>query len=178
MREPKCNCSRPSRVRHVDTPPQRRCRPTPASSFTTARAVTSASNPKRATVAFFARLARCRVRRPNKTASVADRCNLRRTAGGFRVKLSNLPWKHREGHAPDGARKGLRNQQAILPGHWLSTATVGRPLVRDATRDSPSSRQDYYVEDWAHNFVMHVLVTDLEEWWRHISGLICQRDTA
>ena len=37
-------------------------------------------------------------------------------------------------------RKGLRNQQAILPGHWLSTATVGRPLVRDATRDSPSSR--------------------------------------
>jgi hypothetical protein len=31
--------------------------------------------------------------------------------------------------------------------------------------------QDYYVEDWAHNFVMHVLVTDLDEWWRHISGL-------
>jgi hypothetical protein len=31
--------------------------------------------------------------------------------------------------------------------------------------------QDYYIEDWANNFVMHVLVTDLDWWWRHISGL-------
>jgi hypothetical protein len=31
--------------------------------------------------------------------------------------------------------------------------------------------QDYYVEDWANNFVMHVLVTELDRWWRHISGL-------
>ena len=31
--------------------------------------------------------------------------------------------------------------------------------------------QDYYVQDWANNFVMHVLVTDLDRWWQHISGL-------
>ena len=31
--------------------------------------------------------------------------------------------------------------------------------------------QDYYVKDWANNFVMHVLVTDLDRWWQHISGL-------
>ena len=31
--------------------------------------------------------------------------------------------------------------------------------------------QDYYVEGWANNFVMHVLVTDLERWWQHISCL-------
>ena len=31
--------------------------------------------------------------------------------------------------------------------------------------------QDYYVEDWANNFVMHVLVTDLDRWWQHISAL-------
>jgi Glyoxalase/Bleomycin resistance protein/Dioxygenase superfamily len=31
--------------------------------------------------------------------------------------------------------------------------------------------QDYYVEDWANNFVMHVLVTDLDRWWQHISRL-------
>ena len=31
--------------------------------------------------------------------------------------------------------------------------------------------QDYYVEDWASNFVMHVLVTELDRWWRHISSL-------
>jgi len=31
--------------------------------------------------------------------------------------------------------------------------------------------QDYYVEDWANNFVLHVLVTELDQWWQHISGL-------
>lgn len=31
--------------------------------------------------------------------------------------------------------------------------------------------QDYYVEDWASNFVMQVLVTDLDRWWQHISAL-------
>jgi hypothetical protein len=31
--------------------------------------------------------------------------------------------------------------------------------------------QDYYVEDWANNFVMHVLVTDLDWWWQQICAL-------
>jgi catechol 2,3-dioxygenase-like lactoylglutathione lyase family enzyme len=31
--------------------------------------------------------------------------------------------------------------------------------------------QDYYVKEWADNVVMHMLVTDLERWWTHISGL-------
>jgi hypothetical protein len=31
--------------------------------------------------------------------------------------------------------------------------------------------QDYYVEDWANNFVMHVLVTGLDRWREPISGL-------
>lgn len=31
--------------------------------------------------------------------------------------------------------------------------------------------QDYYVEDWAGNFMMHVLVTDLDAWWSHIASL-------
>jgi catechol 2,3-dioxygenase-like lactoylglutathione lyase family enzyme len=31
--------------------------------------------------------------------------------------------------------------------------------------------QDYYVREWADNFVMHMLVTDLERWWTHISRL-------
>jgi hypothetical protein len=31
--------------------------------------------------------------------------------------------------------------------------------------------QDYYVEDWANNFVMHVLVTDLDGWWQRICAL-------
>lgn len=31
--------------------------------------------------------------------------------------------------------------------------------------------QNYYVEDWAGNFMMHLLVTNLDEWWAHISSL-------
>jgi len=31
--------------------------------------------------------------------------------------------------------------------------------------------QDYYVEEWANNFVMHVSVTDLDHWWKHICAL-------
>ena len=31
--------------------------------------------------------------------------------------------------------------------------------------------QDYYVKDWAENSVLHVLVDDLDAWWRRIDGL-------
>ena len=31
--------------------------------------------------------------------------------------------------------------------------------------------QDYYVEEWANNFVMHISVADLDQWWKHICGL-------
>ncbi len=31
--------------------------------------------------------------------------------------------------------------------------------------------QDYYVEAWAGNFVMHMLVSDVALWWTHISAL-------
>lgn len=31
--------------------------------------------------------------------------------------------------------------------------------------------QDFYVEQWASNFMMHLMVDNLEAWWRHIAGL-------
>jgi uncharacterized glyoxalase superfamily protein PhnB len=31
--------------------------------------------------------------------------------------------------------------------------------------------QDYYVEVWADNFVMHMFVDDLDAWWEHLSAL-------
>jgi len=31
--------------------------------------------------------------------------------------------------------------------------------------------QDYYVEEWANNFVIHVSVADLDHWWKHICRL-------
>ena len=31
--------------------------------------------------------------------------------------------------------------------------------------------QRYYVKDWAENFMMQLLVDDLDAWWAHISAL-------
>lgn len=31
--------------------------------------------------------------------------------------------------------------------------------------------QDYFVQDWADNFVMHMMVTNLDQWWAAISRL-------
>jgi hypothetical protein len=31
--------------------------------------------------------------------------------------------------------------------------------------------QDYYVEEWAGNFVMHMFVDDLDAWWEHLTAL-------
>lgn len=31
--------------------------------------------------------------------------------------------------------------------------------------------QGYYVKEWAENTVMHVLVNDVEAWWRYIDSL-------
>ena len=31
--------------------------------------------------------------------------------------------------------------------------------------------QDYYVPQWAENFVVHLLVTDVRRWWDHIVAL-------
>lgn len=31
--------------------------------------------------------------------------------------------------------------------------------------------QDYYVKDWAENFMMQLMVEDLDAWWTHIESL-------
>jgi len=31
--------------------------------------------------------------------------------------------------------------------------------------------QDFYVKEWAGNFVFHLAVDDSEPWWRHIESL-------
>jgi hypothetical protein len=31
--------------------------------------------------------------------------------------------------------------------------------------------QNYYVPEWANNFMFHMLVTDLDVWWLHINAL-------
>jgi hypothetical protein len=34
--------------------------------------------------------------------------------------------------------------------------------------------QDYYVQQWADNFVIHLSVSDVHQWWRHIQALDLQ----
>lgn len=31
--------------------------------------------------------------------------------------------------------------------------------------------QNYWVREWAENFMMHLMVDDLDAWWSHIAGL-------
>ncbi|HLN38833.1 MAG TPA: VOC family protein [Xanthobacteraceae bacterium] len=31
--------------------------------------------------------------------------------------------------------------------------------------------QNYYVKEWADNFVMHMFVDDLDAWWQHLAAL-------
>lgn len=31
--------------------------------------------------------------------------------------------------------------------------------------------QNYYVEEWAGNFMMHLMVDDIGRWWQHIASL-------
>ncbi len=31
--------------------------------------------------------------------------------------------------------------------------------------------QDYFVQQWAENFVMHMMVDDVDEWWAYIASL-------
>ena len=35
--------------------------------------------------------------------------------------------------------------------------------------------QGYYVKEWAENMMMHVLVEDVDTWWRHIDSLALAR---
>jgi hypothetical protein len=50
-----------------------------------------------------------------------------------------------------------------------------RPLGPDLAAVSLGEQgfllQNYYVAQWADNFMFHMLVTDLASWWEHISSL-------
>jgi hypothetical protein len=65
--------------------------------------------------------------------------------------------------------------------HFL-TRHMGRPALRGkhpgldaALADDPRQcsflLQNYYVQQWADNFVIHLFVSDLRGWWEHIVAL-------
>lgn len=48
---------------------------------------------------------------------------------------------------------------------------LGDALAEINLGDHSFLLQDYFVKEWAGNFMMHMLVNDLDEWWTHISSL-------
>jgi uncharacterized glyoxalase superfamily protein PhnB len=52
------------------------------------------------------------------------------------------------------------------------TATrIGDSLASMALGPFAFLLQDYHVEGFAGNFMMHLLVNDVDRWWRHIASL-------
>jgi hypothetical protein len=48
---------------------------------------------------------------------------------------------------------------------------LGDGLVEMRLRGHSFLLQDYYVKEWASNFVMHAMVEGLPDWWAHIASL-------
>jgi len=57
----------------------------------------------------------------------------------------------------------------------FTTRPIGDRIVHFQLGPAPGAfaflLQDYYVKEFAENFMMHLLVTDLDGWWRHIASL-------
>ena len=58
-----------------------------------------------------------------------------------------------------------------MPTSDLRPSRSARGWRKCTSGATPSLLQDYYVEDWAANCMMHMLVDDVEGWWAHIASL-------
>lgn len=53
----------------------------------------------------------------------------------------------------------------------FETYSLGDTLAEISLGPHAFLLQGYYVKEWAENTVMHVLVEDVQAWWRHLSSL-------
>jgi hypothetical protein len=65
----------------------------------------------------------------------------------------------------------LRFYQAI----GFEAYPLGKTLAELSLGTHAFLLQGYYVKEWAENMVMHVLVADVDAWWRHIDSLALAR---
>jgi hypothetical protein len=56
----------------------------------------------------------------------------------------------------------------------FEVAPLGDKLANVSIASFAFLLQDYFVQDWADNFMMHLLVTNLDQWWEHIGRLDLQ----
>ena len=61
----------------------------------------------------------------------------------------------------------LRFYEAI----GFEVSVIGETMAQLSLGTHNFLLQGYYVKEWADNMMMHVLVEDVGEWWRHIESL-------
>ena len=53
----------------------------------------------------------------------------------------------------------------------FETSVIGETMAQLSLGTHTFLLQGYYVKEWADNMMMHVLVEDVQAWWRHIEPL-------
>jgi hypothetical protein len=53
----------------------------------------------------------------------------------------------------------------------FEVASLGDKLAHVGIGTFAFLLQDYFIQEWADNFVMHMLVTNLDQWWTTVSRL-------
>ena len=86
-----------------------------------------------------------------------------------------------------GLVAGIRAFRPFLPAKEFATSLrfykaigfeaypLGETLAELSLGTHAFLLQGYYVKEWAENTVMHVLVKDVDAWWRHIESLALAR---
>jgi hypothetical protein len=85
--------------------------------------------------------------------------------------LTRYPGQWRKGAPPLRAGQRFPKSRNFYETLGFRAEPQGDKLVEMHLGPYSFLLQDYYVEQWAANFMMHVFVTDLGAWWQHISLL-------
>ncbi len=67
--------------------------------------------------------------------------------------------------------KDFARSQRFYAALGFQAEPLGKGLVEMHMGRHSFLLQNYYVKEWAANFVMHMLVDGLDDWWRHIAAL-------
>ena len=53
----------------------------------------------------------------------------------------------------------------------FESSAIGETMAQLSLGTHTFLLQGYYVKEWADNMMMHVLVEDVQAWWRHVDSL-------
>jgi len=67
--------------------------------------------------------------------------------------------------------KDFKTSKQFYTDLGFEVAPLGDKLAHVGSGSFAFLLQDYFVQEWADNFVMHMMVTNLDQWWAAVSGL-------